>query len=346
MNALTDAQVITALDWWNGRPDEKNGGMSYCHCPVCRGTMQATITDNALVLNCQKSRCSRESIVAAIPASAIANGSTKPNGAAKPNAVILPPEIVVSVDDIQKEAESLKPGSDPRDVLRKMACATLEPVVSAQLIETIRVHTKLPKDSVKEQYKEERKKLGLHSKMVSSSSQSWLSKAVLSENGPLPIMGNVALALREDPAWVGVLALNQFTGWITLKQPPPWVTKAATFCERSWSDADTRQATIWTQMTAGIPASPSAVFEAVAAVAEENPFHPVKDYLDGLVWDGVPRLDNWLIRHLGAVGEEPEDKADREYWCRLYNYTQAVGARFLISAVARIKDPDARQIAP
>jgi predicted P-loop ATPase len=53
----------------------------------------------------------------------------------------------------------------------------------------------------------------------------------------------------------------------------------------------------------------------------------VRDYLHGLVWDGSERMDHWLTTYLGA-----EDRP-------LY---QAEGARWLISAVARILRPGAK----
>src|SRR5262249_47016077 len=53
-------------------------------------------------------------------------------------------------------------------------------------------------------------------------------------------------------------------------------------------------------------------------------FHPVRDYLDGLQWDGVPRIDRWLITYAGA-----EDS----------KYTRAVSALFLIAGVRRVRQP-------
>ena len=58
--------------------------------------------------------------------------------------------------------------------------------------------------------------------------------------------------------------------------------------------------------------------------ARLNAFHPVRDYLDGLAWDGKPRVDCWLVTYAGA-----EDSA----------YTRAVGALKLIAAVRRIRKP-------
>jgi predicted P-loop ATPase len=66
------------------------------------------------------------------------------------------------------------------------------------------------------------------------------------------------------------------------------------------------------------------VGRAVQTVARENCVHPVRQYLQALNWDRTPRLDTWLARYLGV-----EDSL----------YAQAVGSRFLISAVARVEQP-------
>lgn len=64
--------------------------------------------------------------------------------------------------------------------------------------------------------------------------------------------------------------------------------------------------------------------EAVTDLARESSFHPVRDYLDGITWDGVPRLDTWLTAYLGAPSTE---------------LNRAVGAITLIAAVRRVRQP-------
>jgi len=66
------------------------------------------------------------------------------------------------------------------------------------------------------------------------------------------------------------------------------------------------------------------VLEAVLTLARENPVHPVRDYLAGLKWDGVPRLDTLLVKYAGAT-----DNA----------YVRAIGAKALIAAVRRVRQP-------
>lgn len=58
--------------------------------------------------------------------------------------------------------------------------------------------------------------------------------------------------------------------------------------------------------------------------ARRNAFHPVIDYLGGLRWDGVGRIDRWLTTYGGAAENA---------------YTSAVGALMLVAAVRRVRQP-------
>ena len=74
----------------------------------------------------------------------------------------------------------------------------------------------------------------------------------------------------------------------------------------------------------GLELSPSKIGEAVDTLTLANIVNPLAIWLDGLVWDGTPRLDTWLTRYAGA-----ENNA----------YTRAVGRATLLGAVARVYEP-------
>jgi hypothetical protein len=68
-------------------------------------------------------------------------------------------------------------------------------------------------------------------------------------------------------------------------------------------------------------------YDTVVDLAHRNSFHPVRDYLDSLTWDGKPRLDRWLIDYAGA-----EDS----------DFVRAVSPLPLLAAVRRVRRPGAK----
>jgi len=68
---------------------------------------------------------------------------------------------------------------------------------------------------------------------------------------------------------------------------------------------------------------------AIESLAHANPFHPPRDYLLGLKWDGVHRLSTWLFEYCGV--DPGSDEAP--------SIAGFAGRKFMISAVARILDP-------
>jgi hypothetical protein len=74
----------------------------------------------------------------------------------------------------------------------------------------------------------------------------------------------------------------------------------------------------------GVDCGLENVRQAAERACERNRFDPVSDYLDGLRWDGQPRLDRWLIDYLGA-----EDTP----------LNHSIGRKVLIAAVRRARSP-------
>ena len=145
------------------------------------------------------------------------------------------------------------------------------------------------------------------------------------EDGRLrAVVENVLVLLRDSAEWSGVVGYDLFGQCaMMLKAAPGFPPSEAPF-PRPWTDRDDVQALGWMQRHGVLLQSTRAVGQAVQVVAFENPYHPVKQYLESLVWDGAPRVDTWLPRCLGC-----EDTA----------FARAVGACTLIAAIARIYLP-------
>jgi predicted P-loop ATPase len=150
----------------------------------------------------------------------------------------------------------------------------------------------------------------------------WQSTVIRNESGnPKAILYNAILALGQDPTFAGAIKYDAFRTQTMLCAPVPWDQNVVS--PRPWTDQDDREATSWLQ-DAQVVVGELVTGSAVQTVAERNRYHPVMDYLGSLSWDGVLRLDKWLVRYIGAE--------DTEYVC-------AVGPRWMISAVARIEEP-------
>jgi predicted P-loop ATPase len=148
------------------------------------------------------------------------------------------------------------------------------------------------------------------------------SGAPASKDGaPKGSLARALALLRDSPEWNGVLSYNEFTLRVTTKKLAPWQKT----CRGSevWTDYHDSRTTEWLQLHDVAVQTPTTS-EAVQTVAKENTFHPVRDYLQSLRWDGRARLDQWLTDYLGVP-----DSA----------FVRAVGSRWLISACARIFRP-------
>ncbi len=66
------------------------------------------------------------------------------------------------------------------------------------------------------------------------------------------------------------------------------------------------------------------LYEIVSILARQRRHHPVRDYLDGLVWDGTRRLDTWLHIYFGAENTPAN---------------RAIGRKTLIAGVRRVRHP-------
>ena len=143
---------------------------------------------------------------------------------------------------------------------------------------------------------------------------------VNSQGAPERSMQNLRTALEHDPRLKGKLRLNLFSGRIDTVGEMPWQRPTDS---PVWSDDDLAQLRIYLEPFFG-KAAKQDITDAVQACASDQAYHPVRDYLNGLTWDGTPRLDRLFIDYLGAEDSE---------------YVRAVTRKAFTAAVARIMRP-------
>jgi predicted P-loop ATPase len=136
------------------------------------------------------------------------------------------------------------------------------------------------------------------------------------------LLTNVKIILTRHPEWAGIIGFDEFAQRIMILQPPPYETaKQAPFM---LDDSDLLAIRIWVEERVTFDIGKDLTNEGVQAAAFTNRFHPVRNYLNALAWDGTPRLDTWLIDFLG-VTDTPLHRA--------------YAAKWMISAVKRIFEP-------
>jgi putative DNA primase/helicase len=149
------------------------------------------------------------------------------------------------------------------------------------------------------------------------------------------IDANVISALLYCPDWTGVVRWNEFANRLEVTRDPPWFTEDAPQARTDgspypdWCEQDDLRLVAWFQRKLKMNVTPPTAYRCARLVADKFRYHPVRDYLNGLVWDGKPRLIEWLIRYCNA-GSKPAQPEE---------YLKRVGPWFLISAVARIYQP-------
>jgi predicted P-loop ATPase len=251
-----------------------------------------------------------------------ANGGTCSIAPADPTAA-----SPATAEDLIAAAASLTNPSDmaPLSVLLgQLVTLRLEPLPERQVLTAIKTATGIAVSILEKQIAELRRRLNATGDVTQAPIRPrWSALLRMDINGtPERNEANVITALSFDPAFAGALAFDEFAQEIITTRPLPWDDATITHA-RPWGDADDVRCAEWLQRHE-INVPPVVVSRSVVAVARNIRVHPVRDYLQSLTWDGTPRIDSWTVTHLGA-----EDT-------RLH---RAVGALWLISAVARIMRP-------
>ena len=146
----------------------------------------------------------------------------------------------------------------------------------------------------------------------------WTEQLTRNQNGDYQkTLNNLMLILQNVPELHGCARKDEFSNRIYAAEGLPWRTENG-----YWSDADTTE--LRKHLEKWFKPSKQDVKDAVVALSVKQQFHPVRDYLNTIVWDGTHRIDTLFIDYLGVADSE---------------YTRAVTRKALVGAVARIMNP-------
>lgn len=161
---------------------------------------------------------------------------------------------------------------------------------------------------------------------------SWLTACQTdNKTEPRANLYNVMLAMRDDPRICDLFAYDEMLRAVILQNPVLGTVlnpaEIAAFQPRPVQDADVSLLQELLQASGLEKIGRDVVHQAVDLRGHERSFHPIRDYLNGLRWDGVNRVDTWLTMYLGAADTE---------------YHRGIGRLFLIMMAARIFEPGAK----
>ena len=122
---------------------------------------------------------------------------------------------------------------------------------------------------------------------------------------------NLYIILRRDRRWRGRVWLNSFTNTLKID-------------DRDYKDTDDTRIALWVSRSYGLEYGEAAVSSTVQLIGEENKRNPLLEWLDSIEWDGVNRLNSWIV--------EATDCEDNEL-------NRKMGEKWLIQAIARAYRP-------
>ncbi|WP_428309267.1 VapE domain-containing protein [Hydrocarboniphaga sp.] len=149
----------------------------------------------------------------------------------------------------------------------------------------------------------------------------WARQLVWGDKGLKVMPYNVMLVLENHPEWKGLFALDEFSKRVVKRRNAPYGAEAGEL-----SDADEIEIAAWfgRRNTYGAAIPTMIAREACIALARRSKFHPVREYLDSLEWDGIERIAEFFPDFCKSARDD---------------VTACFALNFFISAVARVRQP-------
>ena len=129
---------------------------------------------------------------------------------------------------------------------------------------------------------------------------------------------NCLTVFQRDPLLSGAIAYNILTDRKDIINPIGFHRESTAL-----NDTDMKYLLLYLEETYGLT-NEKKIDNAIGIVANENKYHPIRDYLSALVWDGTERIRFCLRHFLGADADD---------------YTYEALKLFLLGAISRAFQP-------
>jgi len=121
---------------------------------------------------------------------------------------------------------------------------------------------------------------------------------------------NCLTVFQNDPLLSGAIAKNLLTERTDIIKPIGYHRTGTAI-----TDTDMNYLLLYLEETYGLT-SEKKIAAAIGIVANENGYHPIRDYLNGLTWDGTERIRTCLHHFLGADSDQYTYEALRLFLLR------------------------------
>lgn len=154
-------------------------------------------------------------------------------------------------------------------------------------------------------------------------SDEWQKELDVDKRGNfLKTLKNIELILTNDKALRGALKRDEFNHTDVLVKSLPWREKSVS--RPYWDNEDDANLRCYLAREPWNMEGKDKIYDAFEAMMSKRRFHPIRDYLNSQLWDGVPRLDTLMIDYLGAFDSD---------------LTRAMTRKTFVAAVARVMRP-------
>jgi putative DNA primase/helicase len=141
----------------------------------------------------------------------------------------------------------------------------------------------------------------------------WVGKLQTTDKGDIkPTFLNAVLILKYDPELAGKTKFNEFS------------MKVENLAGVNWTSEDSYAVRVYVGNKYQVDFPEAKIEQAIENQAYRNKYHPVREYLEGLEWDGVHRIETLFIDYFG---------------CEDNQYTREASQCFFSAAVHRIFEP-------